>query len=215
MEIHAPEAPIHSFRDILLHLGIVTIGILIALSLEGLVEWQHHRELAFEARENITTELRDNRAELDTLLRRAPGAINHYTSAISVLKTRLVHHKPAGKNEITLAWEVITLGDSSWVTAQTVGALNYMGYAEVKRYAPVYSLQNEFLRMQQKSLDAAVASITLFSAGGDPDTMSDRDMLEEILRLQTALASMHAESQIGESLSKEYAKALGSEPGRK
>src|SRR6516225_7037399 len=64
MDIHPPLGPLMSWREILLHLGIVTIGILIALSLEGLVEWNHHRHLVREARENIRIEIEDNQKEL-------------------------------------------------------------------------------------------------------------------------------------------------------
>jgi hypothetical protein len=37
MEIHPSQGPIHSFKDFLFHLLTVVIGILIALSLEGLL----------------------------------------------------------------------------------------------------------------------------------------------------------------------------------
>ena len=46
MDIHPPSGPVHSFRDFCLHLLTVILGILIALSLEGLIEWRHHRSLA-------------------------------------------------------------------------------------------------------------------------------------------------------------------------
>jgi hypothetical protein len=59
MEIHAPDKPILTIKEAIVHLAIVTIGILIALSLEGLVEWRHHRELVQEARANIADEIRD------------------------------------------------------------------------------------------------------------------------------------------------------------
>jgi hypothetical protein len=60
MEIHAPEGPIHSVRHFLIHLLTITVGILIALSLEGLNEWRHHRNLVHEAQSNLANELHDN-----------------------------------------------------------------------------------------------------------------------------------------------------------
>ena len=38
MDIHAPDKPILTLREAASHLTIVTVGILIALSLEGVVE---------------------------------------------------------------------------------------------------------------------------------------------------------------------------------
>src|SRR5215831_16086023 len=70
MEIHAPDKPILTVKEAIVHLSIVTAGILIALSLEGLVEWRHHRSLVREARENIAAEMQDNRKELQKALER-------------------------------------------------------------------------------------------------------------------------------------------------
>jgi hypothetical protein len=75
MENHAPAHPVLSWKDALLHLGIVTIGILIALGLESVVEWRHHISLASEARANIVSEIRDNRRELDDVLKTTPKII--------------------------------------------------------------------------------------------------------------------------------------------
>jgi hypothetical protein len=72
MEIHAPTGTVESLKDFGLHLLIVTVGILIALSLEGLVEWRHHRALVEEARANIASEVRENQKGLDGLLKSIP-----------------------------------------------------------------------------------------------------------------------------------------------
>ncbi len=53
MDIHGPQGPIQSVKHFFLHLLTITIGILIALSLEGIVEWAHHRSLVSEARMNL------------------------------------------------------------------------------------------------------------------------------------------------------------------
>jgi len=60
MEIHAPENPIHSKKEFLFHMFTVVLGILIALGMEGVVEWAHHRALVREARENIMVEIEKN-----------------------------------------------------------------------------------------------------------------------------------------------------------
>ena len=60
MEIHPPSEPIHNWRDLLTHLGVITIGLFIALSLESLVEYMHHRHIVREARENIRLEIEEN-----------------------------------------------------------------------------------------------------------------------------------------------------------
>jgi hypothetical protein len=64
VEIHAPHKPILTVTEALVHLAIVTVGILIALSLEGARQWHEHRSLVSETRESLTREIQANRAEL-------------------------------------------------------------------------------------------------------------------------------------------------------
>src|SRR5438046_217126 len=81
MEIHAPDKPILTIKETIVHLSIVTAGILIALSLEGALEWQHHRALVREARANIAVEIQDNRKELQKTLDRFDRMYKHLEAA--------------------------------------------------------------------------------------------------------------------------------------
>ena len=47
MEVHPPDHPLRTWGDFWIHLGTITIGLLIALGLEATVEWAHrvHRTL--------------------------------------------------------------------------------------------------------------------------------------------------------------------------
>jgi hypothetical protein len=60
MEIHGPEGPTKSFKDFAIHIVIVTIGILIALGLEGIRETIHEHRIVNEARENFRVELEED-----------------------------------------------------------------------------------------------------------------------------------------------------------
>jgi hypothetical protein len=41
LDVHPPHEPVHGWRDFFVHPATITIGLLIALSLEGCVEWRH------------------------------------------------------------------------------------------------------------------------------------------------------------------------------
>jgi hypothetical protein len=43
LDVHLPHEPIHGTRDFFLHLFTITIGLLIAIGLEAMVEAVHHR----------------------------------------------------------------------------------------------------------------------------------------------------------------------------
>ena len=40
---NAPHRAIHSYKEMLVHLALVTLGVLIALSFEGVASWREHR----------------------------------------------------------------------------------------------------------------------------------------------------------------------------
>jgi hypothetical protein len=78
MDVHPPHGPIHTVKEFMVHLLAITIGLLIALGLEGSVEWVHHRHLARDARENIFQEKRQSAgcptgAQRAARGRKAPG----------------------------------------------------------------------------------------------------------------------------------------------
>jgi hypothetical protein len=64
MDIHAPDKPVHSFKDFALHIAIVTVGILIALGLDGIRETIHEHRLVRETRESFRHELEANREHM-------------------------------------------------------------------------------------------------------------------------------------------------------
>ena len=195
-----------SLKDVLMHLAIVTTGILIALSLEGLLEWRHHRNLAQEARENIRSELRDNKLAVDELIKEAPALRKQQEKAMTVVIAAIAHQKH--EQSMTIGWRLKALSDSSWRTAQSVGALSFMSYGEVKKYTPVYTLQSEVLREQQATLDASTVATAIFASGNGPDTMSNAELVTERSRLEVSIGAINTEMQLAEALSKEYDEVL-------
>src|SRR5690348_8688107 len=59
MEFHKPK-PVHSWRELFSEIGVVVIGVCIALAAEQSVEWLHWHERVIEARKVIATELTEN-----------------------------------------------------------------------------------------------------------------------------------------------------------
>ena len=59
MEIHKPK-PVHSWRELLTEIGVVVIGVAIALAAEQAVEWLHWQHRVADARAAILIEVRDD-----------------------------------------------------------------------------------------------------------------------------------------------------------
>lgn len=64
LDVHPPTEKIHGAKDFLLHILTITIGLFIALALEGCVERWHQRGLRRDAEVNLRLELQDNRKAL-------------------------------------------------------------------------------------------------------------------------------------------------------
>ncbi|MDQ2777441.1 MAG: hypothetical protein M3Y57_21370 [Acidobacteriota bacterium] len=202
MDIHPPDEPIHSWRDVALHLGIVTVGILIALGLESLVEWRHHGALANEARQNIVSELRDNRAEVSWFLKEVPGSRKQIQNALGFTQDLAAHRKLHGT--LNLVVNRSDVSDTSWTTAQAIGALTYMRYGEVKKYGAVYELQNELAREQTKSFTDLSSALASLDETMDAATPNDADLRLQRDRLNSLSSELLIEEQVAVALLKRY-----------
>jgi len=216
MEIHAPDKPILTVKETAVHLFIVTLGILIALSLEGLVEWRHHRALVREARANIATEIQDNRKELQKTLERFDLMYKHLSDAAEKVDAMAAAWDPSvaaalfvapGEANVMYRYYVADLRDASHATAQSTGALGYMDYVEVKAYADVYGFQNDYLRGQTTAATATVQSTSLGLLLLKKPVPGDVDSVRRQLRL--AMGSLMLERTLGMQLMKAYNRALG------
>jgi hypothetical protein len=57
MELHVPHGSIRSIKDFLIHIGIVTVGVVVALGLSQLVEAYHRSRMAAETTDGIHREI--------------------------------------------------------------------------------------------------------------------------------------------------------------
>src|SRR6267154_938865 len=170
MEIHAPEKPILTIKEAIVHLTIVTAGILIALSLEGLLEWRHHRALVAEARANLTSEITANRKRAGELIHELPEMRARLQHGLEVLKAFSASHRnrdavsglfqlaPGG---IVYQYDLAELRAASRTTADVTGAFGLMDYGEVREYAGVYDRQDLFNKTQDEAWRSGLAAFSL------------------------------------------------------
>jgi len=60
LDVHPPHEAAHSWRDFFIHIATITVGLLIAISLEQSVEAIHHRHQRFELERDLRVEARKN-----------------------------------------------------------------------------------------------------------------------------------------------------------
>ena len=212
MDIHPPHGPVNSFKDFFLHLLTVILGILIALSLEGLIEWHHHRSLAEEARSNLTSEIRENQQLLAGGLAAAPDAEQRLKATIEAIEAYRKNRRDDRTSKLVWSFGLLPLSATAWSTASSTGALGYMGYSEVQGYTRAYVLQEEFLTMQQSTL-AKWLDLQKWLARRDPkgslSNLNNEELSQVEAEASAALLHTETEEQIAKDLVQQYAKVLG------
>ena len=207
LDVHAPHERIHGFRDFLLHLLTITIGLLIALGLEGCVEWSHHRHLRDEADANIRKELRDNRKEVAATVAAVAQERQELTLVLNLFVARTKGERP-DIHQFSLNYVLGTLSNASWRTASATGALSYMEYAHVQSYATAYEIQDQFSSLQAATLNDFLQLQAYVVGNFDPTKVSVADAQAASADARRALSHIFAMEQFGSQLQATYAKAL-------
>jgi hypothetical protein len=179
----------YTFVDYLFQFITITAGVLIALLINGLVEWNNNRELVERARATIRREVEANFKELqgfrETVTRSATDLENASRFADEMLAT--------GKTDISslqLGFNLPTLNASGWQTAERTGALAHMDYGEVQEYSEIYSMQQLFDSQARKAIDLVASSTSLVASGSDPTKANTEDLKvfrHQIMLLQSNL----------------------------
>ena len=211
MEVHTPHEPPMSLRGLATHLGLVIVGVLIALSFEGVATWREHRALVRDARANLLNEVRDNRNTLAERLKQIPQETDQLIRALDV-SIALQQHKPIDGN-MELGFKAADLQTASHATAEVTGAFALMEYDEVKRYASLYNRQNVFVKTQDQAtedLTRALAGVSFLSRN---EPASARELEDWSAAIRQTMASLFIEGEQGASLLKHYDSVLqGREP---
>jgi len=131
LDVHVPEGGMHGIKDFLLHIFTITVGLFIALMLEGCVEKIHQHHLRDEAESNIRQEIRQNENELQTTLDTAVQEKKNLVSILNFLDARS-QGKPYDVTSLSLKYTFGTPSDANWHTATATGALSFVEYDRVE-----------------------------------------------------------------------------------
>ena len=207
LDVHVPEGRMHGIKDFLLHIFTITIGLLIALGLEGCVEKIHQHHLRDEADSNIRQELRYNEHELRSTL---DAAVVEQKNLIEVLK--FLQAKSEGKSYsiegIELGFSSSPVSDANWRTATATGALSFMEYKRVEDFAAAYQVQELFNRLEGQTLDEFLQLQSYVAYGFDPDKVLPEDAKAAIPDVRKTLSHVVALQQVGAGLNHAYESAL-------
>jgi hypothetical protein len=178
VDIHAPHQPLRTWKDFLLHLLTITIGLFIALTLEASIESIRHRHLVRDARDNLRREIEANHNlygnnARDLQLNR--GQLQHDIEQLRKLRD----DKQLDNPDLSWSWNWISYANAAWDTARASGAVSYMDPRWISAYSSIYA--------QQQYINAtALASLSEESRAGaslEVATVPSKLTADEIERL--------------------------------
>ncbi len=213
LDVHAPHVSIQGWRDFLLHILAITIGLFIAVSLESSVGWLHRRHLVHAAEVNLLSEIQANADALKEVAADVHDEQEALSRDVSTLNEIIKTHKTPPNASMQINFHLKALDNLSWKTAQSTNALSLMSYDRAKEYAAIYSLQEAFDTAEKQAGRDAILSLAPF-LNLDKDAVispTDADAIKrqiEILQGQLLLL----DSTIS-ALDREYKKFLSAEAG--
>ncbi len=152
VEIHAPHEPVHSLKDAAIHILIVTIGILIALGLEGIRETIHDHGLVREARDSFREELTENKKKIAAEIENVEKTRTVIEAILSDLPELRKHPDQLQTRLTAIRPSMYILQNTSWDAALSAGALAHMGTSEVALYGQAAQSSRLYSTMEDRLL---------------------------------------------------------------
>lgn len=183
MDVHQPEKSIRTWKDFLLHLLTITIGLFIALTLEAAVESMHHRHLVREARVNLRSEIESNHqlhAQDARELQLNRIQLAHDLDQLRELRNSKQLSDP--KLSWTLNWN--GYADAAWKTAKESGAVPYMDSRSISDYTWLYSQQEYVMSMALTLLNEEARVNAVLVVAQEPSKLIPAEI--ESLLIKTA-----------------------------
>ncbi len=174
LEAHPPHEAIHTWKDFGIHIATIVIGLLIALGLEQSVEWMHHRQQLRETREELATELDENR---NVVLAFDQERAQRIQSELERDMALLRAHQSSGSpltDPLDYSWDFRRFPDAAWQAAKQNGSLSLMPYDELKRSAFAYTVLGNIMDASTALSTALEVSGALAKSAPDGD-LSTRD----------------------------------------
>jgi len=184
MEMHKPR-PIHNWRELATEIGVIVLGILIALGLEQAVEGHHTRERTEVAQRAVDTEVRFNLAKINRELDMR-DCMAKQTAALSAA---------IGRNDQGQLRRLLVTGafvepfpwtDAAWRAAVASGAADRFDQARRRNYWLIYGTVNAADRGQDEYWDAyqRLRAVALTGLSGSSD--ASQVEVTELARMMAA-----------------------------
>jgi hypothetical protein len=164
MHFQLPK-PLHGWRMFIGEVGIIVIGVLIALGAEQLVQWVHGREDVAQLRAALKGELADDRARWEYM-----SAADRCTLKRLDALNNWVATAPSG-GRVPDAYPILLLNlhSSSWDVAKTSAATARIPLRERLTYASLYAALENWRELLRNEVMNTQVIAALFDTANQPE----------------------------------------------
>jgi hypothetical protein len=127
-------------RDFFIHLGIVVLGILIAIGLEQSVEFIHHRQQRAELNASLYADTQKTIQDTEDIERFAGPMTQWLNGVVEQIDDAVDSHKPLAAAAPKPHGDFDSPDDSAWKAAHSSGLVELLSQQDIKAYSEVDGL---------------------------------------------------------------------------
>jgi hypothetical protein len=174
VDIHKPK-PVHSLREFLSELGVIVLGVLIALAAEQAVETLHWRHEVADAREAMAHEITANLRILEVLRRQDQCRVRILAGLDDTARGGAALDLPTlrGRPPISI------VRASAWDVAKTGQIASHFPLQERLRYARLYDLTEQVVGVINRDREAW-SQLTIYLSKTDLDAADRKRLAEDV-----------------------------------
>jgi hypothetical protein len=157
LDVHPAHSAAQSWKDFFIHLATITIGLLLAISLEQFVETLHHRHQVREARAALQEEHQENIQRFHRNVRihlRSMALLHNNYRVLTFLRDHPA--TPEAQLPGAVLWPIFVEEPlkAAWSAAGSANVLALMPTAEIRKYTADYAQLDYAWQLYQPVLTA-------------------------------------------------------------
>jgi len=196
MHIHRPK-PLHGLREILVEIGVIVIGVIIALAAEQLVEWAHWQERVRTGRGEIHAEVAVDAAFYGFRATTEPCVVRRLNQLAEIAEARAAGTRVAPVHLAGLHLGFL-VSDNNWQAERAEQTLTHLPRTELENLSQFYAQAGD-MRMWVEEEEEAWATLRILE--GDPNRLGQGDVAMLRNALQQArnfsfLISLNSKEQL-------------------
>jgi type II secretory pathway pseudopilin PulG len=152
MHFHLPK-PLHGWREFAGEVGIIVLGVLIALGFEQIASELHDRARARQARQAVYAEIRQNLSYVKARMQ-TQDCVEHRLDEIGSLLANAGEGAPTPQPNWIGQPAIWFNSDERWQAATSSGQASLLSPDEQSRLAGVYVATKQFVAAEEREQDA-------------------------------------------------------------